>query len=200
MIPYPTILLATSDVGRKEIAMRADGGFRQGLRLAMVATLAVGTVLAAASSSAPGATQLPERYYLALGDSIALRLRADAAECAAVGAHRVRRPLDREPAQAVTRARGRQLQLSWRIQRDFHSGSLSDAAGGEAARPVSGSPAQGGRGLPTRSSRTGQSDHPDSVGCRARSAVGEGPAGARGDRVVRSALRHDPAAASSRRA
>jgi lysophospholipase L1-like esterase len=49
-----------------------DEGSTQGLRLfgaAMVVGLAV-AVLGAASSAAPGAASLPQRYYLALGDSM----------------------------------------------------------------------------------------------------------------------------------
>lgn len=54
--------------------MSTDGGSTKGPRLfgpAMVVAVGVAVLVGAASSPAPGAVQLPKRYYLALGDSIA---------------------------------------------------------------------------------------------------------------------------------
>ena len=106
--------------------------------------------------------------------------------------------LRRASAEALPEHPGRQLRLSRRVHSDVHPGGCPWLAEGGSCTTRSGIPAQGGPVLPAGSSRAGQSDHPDAVGQRPGSAVGERQACAEGDRVVRFAFQLDPAAASGR--
>jgi lysophospholipase L1-like esterase len=71
--------------------MSTDGRSTQGLRLfgaALVAGLGVAVLLAAASGTGSAAEQLPKRYYLALGDSIAYGFQPTKANAARASAFR----------------------------------------------------------------------------------------------------------------
>ena len=139
---------------------------------------AVVVVLALPGTAAGLGQKGPQGYYLALGDSIAYGFDPGKGGSAVAVRHRVRRPLRRASAEAVTEDRSRQLRVSRRIERDVREGRLPlPSRGREAARSVSRCTAQGGVGVPESSPGTGQPDNPDAVGQRPGAVVGQGQEG-----------------------
>ena len=113
--------------------------------------------------------------------------------------HRLRRRLRRATAEALSEHPGRQLRLSRRVQHHVHARRLRRARGRrQAARRLPRIAAQGGAVVSAGSPRRGKSGNRDAVGRRPGSAVAERQARTCGDRVVRDALRLDPAAAPGR--